>query len=62
MRSCFKCFDQYLKVINSLLMFYNKQEKEKNIFEFFRDCFQDLIFHFSAMVFSRESEIGLHLY
>ena len=33
MRFCFKCFDQSLKAINSLFMFYNKQEK--NRFEFF---------------------------
>ena len=30
MHSRFKCFDRNLKAINSLLMFYNKQEIKKN--------------------------------
>jgi len=62
MHSCFKCFDQSLKALNSLLMFYKKQEKHIWVFQFERDCFQDLIIHYSALIFSRESGIGLHLY
>jgi len=38
-RSCFKCFDQSLKVINSLFMIYNKQEKRKTYF-----CFSEIAF------------------
>jgi len=30
MRSCFKCFDHSLKIINSLFIFYNKQELRFN--------------------------------
>jgi len=55
-------FDQSLKVINNFFMFYNKQEKHICVFQFERDCFQDLNIHYSTLVFSRDSGIGLHLY
>ena len=63
-RSYFKCFDQSLKAINNLFIFITNKEREKHIwvFQFERDCFQDLNIHYSALVFSRESGIGLHLY
>jgi len=39
-RSCIKCFDQSLKAINSLFMFYKKTRKTYLSFSVVRDCFQ----------------------
>ena len=39
-RSCFKCFDQSLKAINNLFMFYRKQEKRKTDLRFSEIAFK----------------------
>ena len=57
-RSCFKCFDQDLNTINSLLMFYNKQQERKTYFSFSRS-FQAFEFSLWALVIQERSEIGL---
>jgi len=51
MHSCFKCFDQCLKAINSLLMFYNKRRKKKREKQIW--VFQRLLsrFEFSPLSF-----------
>ena len=61
-RSSIKCFDQSLKAINSLFMYYYKQEKHIWVFSVEKDCFQVLNIHVKLWVFSRESGIWLHLY
>ena len=57
-RSCFKCFDQDLNNINSLLIFYNKQLERKTYLNFQR-AFKHLSFSLWALVIQERSGIGL---
>ena len=61
MCSCFKCFVQSLKAINSLFMLYNKQGKRKTDLSFSEIAFKIWTFTIQLWFF-QESGIGLHLY
>ena len=50
-RSSIECFDQSLKAINSLFMFYNKQEKTYLSFSVEKNCFQVCEYSHSALGF-----------
>jgi len=52
-RSCIKCFHQSLKAINSLFMFYNKQEKKNWVFQLWEIAFKFWTFTFQLW-FSQE--------
>jgi len=57
-RFCFKCFNQDLNTINSLLMFYNKQQERKTNLSCSKS-FQAFEFSLRALVIQERSRIGL---
>ena len=56
--SCFKCFDHDLNTINSLLMFYNKEQERKTDLSFSKS-FQAIEFSLWALVIQKRSVIRI---